>query len=226
MTFLQLVQRFCRYCGIPGTGPTSVTSQTGELGRMVNFVIDAWNDIQSEHPDWQWMKATMTPKVTVDLQASYSLSDLAITDFGAWDLNSLRIYKTSDGTVSEDMLIQIPYEVWRSSYQLGVGRTTTGRPTQFAILPDKSIGLGPVPTGDYTLTADYYTAPVALSLDADTPAMPDQHHMAIVYRAMMAYGSYEAAPEVYQRGETEYRRIKNRLETDRLPDVLIGDSLA
>jgi hypothetical protein len=48
----------------------------------------------------------------------------------------------------------------------------------------------------------------------------------IVYRAMMFYAGYEAAPEVYQRGELEFKRLMNRLEIDQLPDMVSGPPLA
>jgi hypothetical protein len=50
--------------------------------------------------------------------------------------------------------------------------------------------------------------------------------MMIVYRTMMFYGGYEAAPEVYQRGETEFKRLMNRLEIDQLVVPVSGPPLA
>ena len=45
---------------------------------------------------------------------------------------------------------------------------------------------------------------------------------ALVYQAMMQYGAYESAPEVYNRGEKEYDKLMQRLELQRLPDVRFG----
>jgi hypothetical protein len=50
--------------------------------------------------------------------------------------------------------------------------------------------------------------------------------MAIVYRAMMSYGAYEAAAEVYQRGEAEFNRMIRRVLADRLPEISAGSALA
>ena len=50
--------------------------------------------------------------------------------------------------------------------------------------------------------------------------------MAIVYRAMMYYAGYEAAPEVYSRGELEFKRLMNRLEIDQITTPVSGPPLA
>jgi len=50
--------------------------------------------------------------------------------------------------------------------------------------------------------------------------------MAIVYRAMMYYAGYEAAPEVLSRGDFEYRRLYSRMEIDQLPTIVSGPPLA
>ena len=50
--------------------------------------------------------------------------------------------------------------------------------------------------------------------------------MIVVYRAMMYYGGYEAAPEVLSRGSEEYQRLYSRLEIDQLPTMVNGPPLA
>ena len=50
--------------------------------------------------------------------------------------------------------------------------------------------------------------------------------MAIVYRAMMMYGAFESANEVYDRGETEFGKIMRRMADQRLPEVTFGGALA
>jgi len=47
-----------------------------------------------------------------------------------------------------------------------------------------------------------------------------------VYRAMMYYAGFEAASEVYQRGELEFKRLMNRIDIDQLPTLISGPPLA
>lgn len=229
MNFLQGVQRLCRECGVGNI--TSVVSQSGESLRMVDWYNSALQDIQEIHQDWGWMRASAS-FVTVDGQATYAIGaaagevGVAASTFGRWVKNSFRVYPTATGNSAEAFLNFMEYDAWRDVYQYGAARTTTSQPYDFTITPAKAVGLGPVPPAGYTVTADYFTAPVALALDADTPALPSQFHMAIVYRAMMSYGSYEAAQEVYQRGEVEFKRMMRRIERDRLPEFSLAGPLA
>ena len=68
--------------------------------------------------------------------------------------------------------------------------------------------------------------PGAVAADADTPALPSNFHMLIVFRAMYYYGGYESASEVYQRGEFEFKRLMERLNIDQLPTIVSGPPLA
>jgi len=224
MNFLQLAQRTARECGISGTGPASVLSQTGEAGRIVNWVNTAWMDIQMLHQDWDWLR-TSTSFVTVASQASYTPAQAGTTNFGMWVRDSFRNYLTATGTDAEVYMDFMPYENWRNVYQFGSNRSATSQPKFFTILPNKSVGLGPVPVVGYTVTGDYFTCPTEMAADATIPVMPTHFQMAIIYRAMMSYGAFEGATEVYQRGETEYKKIIRRMENDRLPEFEFGDPL-
>jgi hypothetical protein len=129
------------------------------------------------------------------------------------------------GLRSEVFMDYLDYDSWRNAYLYGALRNTKARPSQVTIAPDKSIGLGPVPNSGYTALGDFFAAPSYMTLDVDIPALPTQFHMGIVYRAMMAYGGFESASEVYQKGELEFNKIMRRLDLDRLPEVTFGGAL-
>lgn len=226
MTFLQLTQRLARECGVAGTGPSTTINQTGEAGRLVGYINSAWMDIQEQHPDWNWLRTSVTfPTVTG--QAVYTPTDCGIAStLGSWKKDSFRIFVTADGYLTETFIGEMLYDNWRNIYQFGALRTTTTRPVFVAVAPDRSLCFGPSPDNlGYTVVGDYYRAPSEMALDADVPALPERFQMAIVYRAMMLYGSFESAPEVYQHGMTEFNRIMRRLELDQQPQMLVGDPL-
>ena len=230
MNYLQLCQRMRQECGISGTGPSTVVSQTGNLKRIVDWVNTAWIDIQTSHQDWDWMRASASFP-TVSGQAIYELGTgtgtvgIAAANFGKWDRDTFRNYDTSVGTNSEVFMGFIQYDTWRDSYFYGAQRLTTTRPIDMSITPSKGIALGPPPTAGYTITGDYFYAPLDMTADADVPALPAQFQIAIVYRAMMSYGAYEAAPEVYQRGELEFGKLMRRMTADRIPETIWGGAL-
>ncbi len=223
MTFLEICQRAARECGVSGSGPTTVTGQTGELGRIVNWCATANQDIESAHPDWGFLRLPVS-FVTVSGQAEYPLGTgagtvgIAADSFGMWDREYFRNYVTTQGVISEFPMLYWPYEPWRDTYQYGANRFVATRPQIITIEPDQSLGLGPYPNALYTVTGFYFRAPLVLSVDADIPALPVQFHMMVVYKAMMFYGAYEAAPEVYNRGELEFGKLMARLDALRLPE--------
>lgn len=226
MNRLELVQRLCSECST-GSQPTATTAQTGEAARMVNWIDTAWNDIQTAHQDWGWMR-TSTSWTTTDGQHNYTTAQCGIAagTFGMWAKDTFRNYATASGNTGEILMSWTGYDNWRDTYLFGGNRGVRARPTEIAIGPDKSINLGPVPAAGYTMTADYFTAPTAMTVDTDTPVLPTQFHMAIVYKAMMSYGGYESAPEVYQRGELEFKKLMDRMTADRLPMVDFAGALA
>lgn len=224
MNKLQLANRLMLECGVSGDDMATTVDQSKELNRLVSWVNTSWVDIQSQHQDWDWMRQSCS-FVTVDHQATYTPAQCGVTDFGMWDVRTFRNYETSVGAASEIFLDYMEYDAWRDSYQYGSLRTSYDRPLVLTVTPAKAIGLGPVPLAGYTVVGDYFAVPTELVLDDDEPSLPEQFHMAIVYRAMMHYGMFEAAPEVMQRGQAEFRKIMSRLERDRLPTMTLGGAL-
>lgn len=226
-------------CGVSGTMTTTI-GQTGELLRIVQWVDQAWEELQTEHDDWNWMRSSQLlgggqgmSFVTVAGTAAYPLgtgagtTGVLLANFTKWDRETLRSYTTLVGTSDEMTLEEVSYDTWRDGYMLGALRTVQTRPYVFAVAPDETICLGPPPNSLYTVTGDYFRAPTVMALDADTPTgLPASHHLAIVYKMMMAYAGYEAASEVFQRGDAGYGYHKRQLQILKLPRVTTGGALA
>jgi hypothetical protein len=242
MNFLQLCQRAAVECGVASTTAitsalTTVVGATGSLGRLIGWVNEAWGDIQMECDDWTWMRSCVllgggATVNTIAGQAYYPLGTGAGTvgvlsdNFGKWDRDSFRCQSTGSYQ-DETYLTEIPFDDWRNGYMLGANRTVQTRPIVCAVGPDNSLCLGPPPNGLYTVTADYYRAPTDMTLDADTPTgLPVQFHLLIIYRAMMKYASYESAPEVMQRGQTESAVTTAQLMLLRAPRWTYAGALA
>lgn len=213
MNYLQLCQRLASEVGI-ASGPSAVTGQTGELLRAVNWVNDAWRDIQLRHDNWQWMRAGFTI-TCVGGTHTYTATDAGLTDFARWDTQHIRVYTTS--TADEYELTHVPYDDFRKVYMMG--SIPSGKPAYYTVTPDSSLRFYPTPDFAHTIYGDYYKAPTELTADTDTPAMSSRWHIMIVYGAMMKYGVFEAAAEIYQAGEKEYRRLMLHLEREELPET-------
>lgn len=224
MNFLQIINRVRTNCGVSGPALTTAQNLSGESLNIANWTNEAWLDIQAQRTNWEWMRKTATFS-TVTSQPQYTIAQIGLTDFGAWARDTFRNYDTSVGLSSEIFMEYIDYDAWRDGYEFGALRQTQTRPTVITIGPDKSIGLGPFPISGYTVLGDYYSVPTEMAADADIPDLPTQFHLAIVYRAMMAYGQYESAPEVYNRGAVEFDKWMRRVYADRLPEVVVPGAL-
>lgn len=225
MNFLALVSRARRKCGVTGADPTTLVDQPEETKRLIDWVNEAWMDIQLQREDWEWMRSTFS-FVTVNLQSSYTPAEAGITDFGVWALDNFRNYVTATGTRSEILMDYWPYEAWRDTYYFGANRLVASRPIVASITPDKQLALGPFGASGYTVTGSYYKVASELSANTDTPDLPAQFHMAIIYRTMMLYGAYEAAQEVYNEGEIEFKKMMGRINLNQIPMITFGRALA
>jgi hypothetical protein len=225
MNLLQLVNQARVECGVSGPALTTAVGQTGESGRMVAWVVQAWTDIQTSKEDWLFMRESFDFNTTADVW-EYSPTDAGLTDFGNWKRDSFRC--ASDLTLfrDEQLLNYMEWTTFRNLYRYANMRNTKARPVVVSIMPNKDLAFGSTPDGVYVIDGEYYTQPVTLAADTDTPLLPARFHMAIVYRAMMYYAGYEAAPEVMARGDFEYRRLYSRMEIDQLPTLISGPPLA
>jgi hypothetical protein len=243
MNFLALCQRACVECGVASgtaikTALPATAGATGSLGRVVGWINDAWTDIQMDRDDWDFMRSSVllgggVTVPTIAGQASYPLGTGVGTvgvgpeAFGKWDLGTFRCMPTAVGFAGEDDLDDIPFDAWRNDYMFGAQRSVKTRPVKIAVGPDQSLNLGPPPNGLYTITGDYFVAPTEMVADTDIPfGLPTRFHMLIVYRAMMEYAGFEAAPEVYQRGSKNNDSMFAQLLAARAPRLSFGSALA
>lgn len=227
MNFLALCQRTREICGVSGTGPASVLNQTGEMLRVVNWVADAWREVQMWQP-WGWMVGDFSFTTTAN-KREYTPADVGLADQLNWHLDTFRCYLTSAGVAGEQFLVDVDYDWYRDVYQFGSMNTRADRPIQFAIKPEnQAIVLGPMPdAAGYTIYGKYQKSPHTMSGNADNPdGLQEQYHMMIVYRAAMKYAMYENAPEVLADARSNFQFLLARLQDDWLPDLEIGGPLA
>lgn len=223
-TFLQLCQLTREKCGISGSGPLTTVGQTGEYGRVVNWVNEAYLEIQNANETWDWMKGDFSFQTVVG-QQGYTPAQAGITDFQTWFLDTLRCYNTSLGTADEQFVVPWPYERFRNFYQFQ--QQPQARPVVAAIdAPTKSLLLGNTPDQVYTIRGKYQKYATYMGADTDVPILPVQYHMLIVYGAMRMYALYENAPEVMAGANVMYDSMYDRLMLNQAEDIRFGDPLA
>jgi hypothetical protein len=246
MNFLTLVNRTISECG-SALAPLSTLARpaAGETTRMINWVIDAWTEIQLEQYEWDWQRIWLQfPTVTNQQQytPTYIFANATVYEgtaslpvgtslaaFGLqqWVRKSFRIFPTVQGVLSEQIGNFMPWDDFRNIYIYANQLQNYTRPVIVSVGPDKSLWFGPIPdsTG-YTITCEAWLAPQMLAVDTDVPLMPPQYHMAIVYKAMMKYARYESAPEVAAGADEELDRMMNKIYIDQLPVMGSGPPIA
>lgn len=227
-TFLEFTQRVSSECGIPGSGPSALSGATGQNQMLFQWVAQAYSEIQTKHPDWRFM--LVRPGVsfaTVGSQIEYTPMQAGISagTVGAWRTNTFRRYLTSAGQSSEVRMTYYDYDTWRDRFNIGSLRTSAVDPVVFTVSPEKYLLLQ-CPLAGYTITGEYYRSPEVFDADGDVSILPVELNLAIVYQAMMYYGHYESAPEIFNRGETGYNRLMKRFEKLWLPTIRGAGSLA
>lgn len=243
MNYLQLVQRMASECGVSGT-LTTVAGQQGSLLRCVNWIQQAWIEIQTAHDDWTFLRssrllgagasfATVSGQLFYPVGTGAGTVGISADDFGAWDMDSFRVQVTSVGFANETYLDKVAFDNWRNSYMYGAMQQVVTRPVAIAEGPENQLCLGPASDGTYTVTGDFYWAPQIMTIDADEPKnrgltwrLPKRFDMLIVYRAMRYYAAYESAPEVHQRAVDGEGDMMAKLEMLYLPEFNSGEPLA
>lgn len=215
-TYLQLCQRLRQEVEASGTGPTTVLNQTGEYKRLVDWIAEADEEIQREYDEWKFMVNTYQINTVVGL-ASYYPSDCVtpITDLRKWKERRPKCYLLSAGVTDEQEMTYIDYEDWYRKY--GTGPQSNSRPIHWTYGNYGELLIGPQPGDVYRISGEYQRVITTLATDDQTPIYPAEFHMLPVYLAMMRYGRYTAAPEVYSDGERLYNKMKSQMIRTQMP---------
>lgn len=213
MNFLQICQRAGLECGVSGS-LTSVVSQTGDWGEIVTWCGWADTDIQASETLWDFLRNDFT-FATIVGTSTYAITAVSLEELATWKADSLRIsLSTLD---DEQWLTFMPWSFFRDSRFFGSSRTTTGRPTEFSVKPDKSLIVWPLPDDEYDINGEYFKRPQSMTANGDTPLIPQQFHMAIVWRAVMGYARFHEADNILETAMREYKSVLTDLKYDQLP---------
>lgn len=220
-TFLQLAQDAKRESSLTGGGPVSFATASGDDLRVFNWVAWAWRDIDLMHEAWLWRRAsaTATTSGSMTLSPTAAAPGFALTAFGSWkqgnDEYKPTTYKVSEGVATERALTFLRYDHFRRQFLVG---SHTAAPLQYwTIAPNGDMLVGPTPDAAHVVNADYIKDHVALAADADVPAMPSRFHPLIYWYAVREYGGYDAATEVWQRADRNYKSLYPALAQAQLP---------
>lgn len=213
MNYLQLVQRLRQESKRSGPAITTVAGLTGDDLDLVNWIADAWTELQRREHGWRWMRAELGGPTIIG-QRGYRADELdpAASGFGRWLPPATKGYEVSaESAAGAPWPLQwLDWQVFRSKFELR--ESVPGAPAFWSIAPDERLYVGPTPDAEYTVRASFFTAPTNLSLDDDVPTgLPAEYHLILVWRALQEQASVDAAPEVYSRAISNFDAIDREL---------------
>lgn len=182
----------------------SITTAAGDDLRIFNWVNWAARDITLSREDWRFRRGSASLASTT-AQAN-TASAFGLTDFASWKAQTSgykpSAYRVSDGVGMEQAMSFLSYDDFRQRFM--VGQQTPSSPQYWSISPSEELLLGPAPDFAHFVRADYIKDYTPMELDTDVPIIPSRFHHLIVWRALMEYGGFDAASEVYQRAQGNY----------------------
>lgn len=205
MNFLQMAQAVKRESGLgPAASIVAYSSATGDDLRMFDWVNWAARDITLSREDWRFRRGTATLASTTSI--ANTSTAFGLTDFASWKgenrLYKPSTYRVTDGITQEKDLTWMDYDSFRKAFLTGYH--TPGSVQYWSISPSEELLIGPTPDSAHFVRSDYIKDYTDMAADADTVLIPPRFHMLIVWRALMEYGGFDAAGEVYQRAERNY----------------------
>ena len=200
MNFLKLCQTLRRRAGISGHGPVSVKDQQGEYERVVDWVRQAWLDLQGFRYDWRPLWRHETEAVAVE-QGSIPLPE-------DWSQPILESF-TFNGE-------PLRYVDWR---HFPHDTDAVGQPSAVSRRPDGSLGIWPKPAEAGDLRYEYFAIPQVLDEDVDEPWLPRHLQDAIVFQALAYYAIYEDAPEIYNDAMLKVEDLRRRMVAEMVAGV-------
>lgn len=206
MNYLQLCQRVKLDSGQAGTISTvTPTTSNGDDLNIIRWVKDAWLEIQGLQ-NWPFLRSRASFPTVIG-QREYTLANMGITTLKWYDqaYGSLTVgsskypFQWMDWATFRDMLDYFP--------------TQTGLPQFATVTGNRSLKFDFIPDQVATVEFDYYTQPVELTANTDTPAIDSDDQMVIVYRALMMYAADAGgdAMIVYQNAQQNYQLALRKL---------------
>lgn len=235
MNFLQLCQRVARESGVVADGLlTTTVSQSNKLRKVVDWTAEAYADIQRSRGDWSWMFGTFSG-TTVASQRAYTGAEMGVASrFSRFMVDTERrtpsgvlCYATAEGRETEWRLQGWTAEDFADNLDYGSRATETGRPTHCAVDHDGTLRLYPTPdaTG-FTVRGRYRKQPQILASNTEIPEMPEDHHMAIVWQALLFLVTHDEAFQQREDWQANLDRHRSEMLMHYTPRVSLGGPLA
>lgn len=227
MNYLQLVQKTVRKSGAKLDAPTTVVGQENLAYLFVEWVQEAWKEIQMERLGIGWRVVTGETLSLVAGTYEYALD----TDLESLNTRAVTAHLAGE---NEAPVCFVPSDYYRTT----VDRVTraSGKPQYFSVMPDDNAWVfWPNPDAAYTVRFEGIRAVEELdfldtagvgSSDSLVPVAIDPvYHDAIVWQAVMNYAMHFEDGSKLQEAQAKFKPYKKYFES-RFMDIPLVDTSA
>lgn len=216
MNFLQLCQRTRSEAGVSRNtdlSPATVVGQSGRLKTIVDWVAEACKVIEREH-NWsfRWEEVSLTIPA-----ASNKTTGQAIP---------AKCYEHEAAHIGSSFLTYVPWEDFRLMFPTIEAGQAGQKPSVWTVDPTMQIRVNITVAADTDITFERYKNPTALALDADTPLVPEEFHMIVVWKAVEYYGQDQEAGVRVATAKENYATLHQQMLARYFPTSLMGEPLA
>ena len=208
MNLLELTQTVARFSGT--VDPRVITSAANSQGRVrniVEYVREAWLEIQNEAQAWRFLtvalpeNARLVPGISV-VTHQVLLGPALQETWANWLLGTgasrtvpLSVWPVDNRSAERDLDV-LSWGEFRISYRQGrtAENPPMGQPQVVAIDPQDRLNFWPSPDQPYQLAGTYRRLPQELLNDDDSPIILPNHHMVIVRAALLKLYRHDEAP--------------------------------
>lgn len=213
MNYLEIAQKTWELCKLSGGGPGGVTGQQGMTLSIINWVQEAYREVQEMQPRWNFMEKSVTATIS-QTRDEYVQGDFGITEFaelmsahivnpGMEEDTPLKIYTFEDAERFQKQAdSQVPSEIL----------VTSTETFKFNTLPD--VGLN--------LRFKWHRTPHELVNSNDLPIIPARFHMLIAYIAMEHYAFYDEDQILMEKAARKIQPLQQQLISACAPKLKFG----
>ena len=207
-TYLELCKDVTAQAGIAGDGPTDITGQTGINADVVRWVAESYNDIQTEHENWNFLFT----REEFELQAGFDEYDMSTKDLRVIDYQSFLIQLL---TGDKERLPFVSYSVFKLDARFL--KTETGKPKFVTERPDGFLEFWKTADENYNIYLEGFSAPDIMSASSSTPIFHSQYDELIKAGALIRYAEFYNVPEIAKSSTRLYNKMMKQLEFSELP---------
>lgn len=220
MNYLELTQRLQQEAGIAGTPLTTTQGQIGELKRICDWVRYAWDEIQVERRDWNFLWAEFQVALAQIGQDTFTINT-GLPGRSIWNAETFYL---EDPTQA---FSRRPISVLENNYfnNLYGGRIRPSLvPNVCTFLPNNQLRFNCPIDRLYNFGGWYIKPGTSLINDTDIPGLDSSFHLAILYRAMLKYAMFEEDERLISIAAANDIKWSDILVREALPRMAIGAS--